>query len=78
MSSIRYKRFSCPSHVFTNFSTVYIEKNMLFVTVPVSFQPVIHITSNEYENRENQQSARVVNFVKGKVKMKTNDLIQYL
>ena len=44
---------------------------MLFVTVPVSFQPVIHITSNEYENRENQQSARVVNFVKGNVKMKT-------
>ena len=51
---------------------------MLFVTVPVSFQPVIHITSNEYENRENQQSARVVNFVKGNVKMETNNLIQYL
>ena len=51
---------------------------MLFVTVPVSFQPVIHITSNEYENRENQQSARVVNFVKGNVKMEANNLIQYL
>ena len=51
---------------------------MLFVTVPVSFQPVIHITSNEYENRENQQSARVVNFVKGNVKIETNNLIQYL
>ena len=46
---------------------------MLFVTVPVSFQPVIHITSNEYENRENQQSARVVNFVKGNVKMETKN-----
>ena len=32
------------------------------LTVPVSFQPVVHITSNEYEN---QQSARVVNYVKG-------------
>ena len=49
---------------------------MLFITVPVSFQPVIHITSNEYENRENQQSARVVNFVKGNVKMEANNLIQ--
>ena len=47
-----------------------------FFIVPVSFQPVIHITSNEYENRENQQSARVVNFVKGNVKIETNNLNQ--
>ena len=73
MSRIRYKCLTCPSHVFTNFSNI---EKICFFTVPVSFQPVIHITSNEYENRENQQSARVVNFVKGNVKIETNNLNQ--
>jgi len=53
MSDVRENLFVSPAGHFRT------------LTVPVSFQPVIHITSNEYENRENQQSARVVNFVKG-------------